>query len=425
MLLLTALGVAPAAQIDPGSASQVAKLTASDGAANNLFGLSVAVSGDTAVVGAHWASPNGAAYVFQRDQGGTGAWGQVTRLIPSDADYFGARVAISGDTIVVSGSDSDSEIGSAYLFYRNQGGADAWGQVAKLVASDGARNDDFGSAVAIAGDTVVIGAPKADLPGAFDQGAVYVFYRNQGGTNAWGQAAKLTAVDAAGQDHFGHAAAIDGDVVVVSADQDDVGFENNQGAAYVFYRNQGGADAWGQVAKLVASDGAEDDYFGNSVSISGDLAIVGAEYAHVSGHEHQGAAYLYQRNQGGLDVWGQVKKLTAADGYEYDHFGNAVAIDGDMVAVGAYYAYVGANWNQGVVYLFARDQGGAGTWGQVAELAAADGAAADQFGCSVATRGGLVVAGAWLADVGGNVDQGAAYVFRFGPYRVYLPVLVK
>jgi len=447
---------------------QLTKLTASDAAAGDYFGASVAISGDIIVVGAYGDDDNGAdsgsAYVFERNQGGSDNWGQLTKLTPSDAaagDYFGASVAISGDTIVVGArydDDNGADSGSAYVFARNQGGADNWGQLSKLTASDGAADDWFAFPVAISGDTLVVGAPGDDdngsqsgsayvfeLPcdnlgevkketasdgaagdyfgysvsisgdtlvvGAFaddaSQGSAYVFKRNQGGADNWGQLTKLTASDGAADDWFGYSVAICGDTLVVGAyDDDDNG--DNAGSAYVFERNQGGADNWGQLKKLTASDAAAGDYFGVSVAICGDTLVVGAYRDDDNGIE-SGSAYVFARNQGGSDNWGQLTKLTASDGAADDFFGVSVAISSDTLVVGAY----GDDDNgssSGSAYIFERNQGGADNWGQLTKLTAADGAADDFFGVSVAICGDTLVVGADGDDDNGS-ESGSAYLF--------------
>ena len=164
--------------------TEVRKLLASDAQASDLFGVSVAVSGDTAVVGAlqedDGGADAGAAYVFRRDQGGTDNWGEVTKLTASDAqasDQFGYRVAVSGDTAVVGAWAEDAggvNAGAAYVFRRDEGGADNWGQVTKLTASDAQAGDAFGNSVAVSGDTAIVGAPLEDAEGS-DVGAAYVF----------------------------------------------------------------------------------------------------------------------------------------------------------------------------------------------------------------------------------------------------------
>jgi uncharacterized repeat protein (TIGR01451 family) len=262
---------------------------------------------------------------------------QVAKLTASDAaenSYFGWSVAISGDTLVVGAIYKASQAGAAYVFERNQGGADAWGRVTKLTASDGAPSSDFGYSVALSDDTLVVGAYNAD-----DAGAAYVFERNRNGADAWGEVAKLTASDGAALDEFGGSVALSGDTLVVGAPEK----ASWAGAAYVFARNQDGADAWGEVKKLTSSDGATDDCFGGSVALSGDTLVAGAW-----DNEHAGAAYVFARNQNGTDAWGEVTKLTASDGATGDHFGYSVALSHDTLVVGAHRKASGA----GAAYVF-------------------------------------------------------------------------
>jgi spore coat protein U-like protein len=279
--------------------TQTKKITASDADADDMFGVSVSISGDMVVVGADGDDENdpwsGAAYIFYRDQGGTDNWGQVTKITASDGasgDRFGISVSINGDMVVVGALKSDGNIsnsGAAYIFYRDQGGTDNWGQVQKIIASDGAAWDYFGIRVSINGGTVVVGAAGDDDNGD-GSGAAYIFYRDQGGTDNWGQVTKITASDGAAGDYFGRSVSINGDTVVVGADGDD---DNGimSGAAYIFYRDQGGTDNWGQVQKIIASDGAALDYFGWSISINGGTVVVGAPSTF--GYTNSGAAYIF------------------------------------------------------------------------------------------------------------------------------------
>jgi hypothetical protein len=415
-LVIDTAGAAYPLIVDPLLHGEVAKLTASDAEDEDLFGFSVAISGDTVVAGAPWEGgagyKRGAAYVFERNQDGADSWGQVTKLTASDAedeDIFGDSVAISGDTVVVGATVEDgggTDRGAAYVFERNRYGADSWGQVKKMTASDAEDGDRFGSSVSISGDTIVVGAYLEDGAGS-RRGAAYLFARNQGGADNWGQVTKLTASDAEDDDNFGFSVAISGDTVVVGAYSED-GAGTERGAAYVFARNQGGADNWGQVQKLTASDAADPHYFGYSVAISGDTIVVGA-YLDDGAGTHRGAAYVFERNRGGADNWGQVTKLTASDAEDNDVFGTSVAISGDTVAVGAW-SEDGEGAERGAAYLFARNEGGADSWGQVAKLTASDAEDGDRFGRSVAINGNTVVAGAFWEDGMGN-NRGAAYLF--------------
>ncbi|MCB0112910.1 MAG: FG-GAP repeat protein, partial [Caldilineaceae bacterium] len=299
--------------------------------------------------------------------------GQVTNLQAADPQnfaYFGQAASLSGDTLVIGAplaGSSTPETGAAYVFQRNQGGADNWGQVTKLTAADAEEADYFGHAVSISGDTIVVGAYEEDSqgPGA---GAVYIFQRNQGGANNWGQVTKITAADAEDADYFGYAVHLDGDTLIVGAPLKDGTPTINSsgvdiGAAYVFQRNQGGPDNWGQVTRLTAADAQDTDTFGLAVGIHGDTIAVGA-HQEDSGGEDAGAVYIFQRNQGGVDNWGQVTKILAADAQPLDYFGYAVSIHGDTLAVGVY-SEGNAAPGSAAAYIFERNQGGANNWGQV------------------------------------------------------------
>ena len=402
--------------IDP-SFSEVRQLTASDGAAGDVFGHSVAIYADTVIVGAFQDITDnigqGSAYIFERSQGGDNNWSEVKKLfVPGGerSSFFGISVAIYKDTAIVGSSQDNLAQGAVYIYERNQGGPNNWGQVKKLTSADGLRGDIFGNSVAIYEDTAIVGAPDdttvLDSEIISDHGSAYIFGRNQGGANNWGEVKKLTASDAASFDRLGVTAAIYEDTVIVGA----TGDNNFQGSAYIFGRNQGGANNWGEVKKLTASDGAGDDTFGGSVTIYEDTVIVGAYFDDIGSKLFQGSAYIFERNQGGADNWGEVKHLTASDGAANDTFGRSVAIYEDTAIVGA-----SRSLFNGVApssaYVFGRNQGGANNWGEVEKLTASDGATFDQFGVSAAIYEDTVIIGADTNDIGNNVNQGSAYVF--------------
>ena len=397
--------------------SSLLKLVPNDPVDNGSFGLSVALSGDYALVGApgvdEGGTNSGAAYLFLQSQGGLDGWGQIKKLIASDAeadDVFGVSVAISGDYALVGAEGEDgagSERGAAYLFYRNQGGADNWGEVKKLVASDTGNEDMFGYSVAIDGDYLVVGADGEDGAGT-TRGAAYLFYRDQGSADNWGQLFKLTADDAADNNRFGYRVDIKGDFVLVGSPYS-AGAGTNRGAAYLFYRNEGGADNWGQFRKILPSDPADDVWFGSALSIDGDLLVIGSAWDD-SGGTNRGAAYLFGRNQGGADNWGQIKKIAASDAQNDDFFGFDVKVDGVYILAGALFSG-GGGTERGQVYLFSKNEGGTDNWGQVQRLRASDGANQDWFGSSIALDGLYLLAGATGED-GSGTNRGAVYVFR-------------
>jgi len=384
-----------------------AKLAASDGAAGDYFGVSVAVSGDTAVVGAEGDEDNGyysgSAYVFRYDGSD---WVEEAKLTASDGaanDSFGYSVAVSGDTAVAGASkdytDDDTGFwlyhGSAYVFRYD--GSD-WVEEAKLTASDRAWFHYFGVSVAVSGDTAVVGA-EGDEDNGYHSGSAYVF-RYDG--SDWVEEAKLTASDGASFDYFGRSVAVSGDTAVVGAQY----YRANgwdSGSAYVFRYD--GSD-WVEEAKLTASDGAAGDRFGAPVAISGDTAVVGAHYDDDNGSD-SGSAYVFRYD--GSD-WVEEAKLTASDGAVRDYFGRSVAVSGDTAVVGSFFDDDhGAE--SGSAYLFRYD---GSDWVEEVKLTASDGAVRDYFGRSVAVSGDTAVVGAEGDDDNGS-GSGSAYVFRFIP----------
>jgi hypothetical protein len=268
---------------------------------------------------------------------------QHTKLRASDgvaSDFFGVAVALSGDTALVGASGDDdraSGSGSVYVFVLV---GTAWTQQAKLHASDAAANDNFGQSMALSGDTVVIGAPYDDDGGIYDSGSVYVFVRNS--TLSWTQQAKLHASDAAANDNFGQSMALSGDTAVIGAPYDDDGGIYDSGSVYVFVRNS--TSSWTQQAKLRASNGATYDAtyesFGVSVALSGDMAIVGASRQMQS--VSSGSAYVFERN--GTSSWTQRVKLQVQASYAIpgSEFGHAVALSGDIAIVGQPFSHEGS-----------------------------------------------------------------------------------
>jgi len=371
------------------------KLTGSYCAAGDRFGYSVAVSGETAVVGAYGDDGyRGSAYVFEK---GSSGWVQKAWLMASDGvagDYFGHSVAISGDTVVVGADGDDINKGSAYVFVKSAGGWPYYSiETAKLTAgAGGATGDLFGYSVAISGGTVVVGAYGDDDHGSWS-GSAYVFHKLASG---WAQGyliVKLTAGDGAAHDYFGTSVAISGDTVGVGADGDDI----NKGSVYVFEKTSSG---WSQVVKLMASDRVAEDDFGTSVAISGDTLVVGAW----GDDGYRGSAYVFMKTVGGWAFAYQIAKLRASDGAAGHRFGSSVAISGDRVVVGAY----GDDSFKGSAYVFEKPKGGWTDMSETSKLTADDGVADDLFGISVSIDGDTAVVG---AD-GDDGCKGSAYVFK-------------
>ncbi len=361
-------------EIDPLMWLTQARLVASDGANLDTFGSSVALSGDTALVGAYFKNNGtGAAYAFVRS--GT-TWSEQHKLVAPDAaadDYFGRSTTLSGDTALVGASAKNTETGAAYVFVRS---GSTWTEQQKLGASDGASGDQFGYASALSGDVALVGAFGKNN----ETGAAYVFVRS--GTT-WTEQEKLSPSDGASNDRLGSSVALSGDTALVGASRKN----SSTGAAYVFVRS---GTTWTEQQKLVASDAATDDYFGQSVALSGDTALIAA-----SGNSSTtGAAYVFVRSG---TTWTEQQKLVASDGATGDWFGGSAALWGDTALIGAYRrtGYPGA------AYVFVRS---GATWTEQQKLVAIDAAAGDYFGYSAAVSGDTALIGAITKN------SGAAYV---------------
>lgn len=378
------------------------KILAEDGAAEDFFGFSVAISGDTAVVGAYKAGDEangvdaGAAYVFTRSGD---LWQQQGKLTAHDGqpgDTLGGNVAISGNTAIAGaiGHDANGDnAGAVYVFERQR---NAWQQSAKLMPSDSGAGDAFGQSVAIFGDTMVIGAPHDDDRGD-GSGSVYVFVR--AGSN-WEQKAKLKATDGSAGDLFGISVSLTHNTILIGADLNDE-TATDAGAAYVFVQNGG---EWVQQAKLMASDGAETDIFGVRVALFENTALISARRDdHEGAGVDAGSAYVFTRVG---TKWSEQAKLIASDSSADDRFGRDVALIEDTALIGAMHQDEQGE-NSGALYVFKRD----GTsWHQLTKLTAEDGAPGDLLGWSVATSQSKVLVGVARSDDHG-LDAGAAYIF--------------
>ena len=301
-----------------------AKLTASDGDAGDWFGRSVSLSGDYALIGAigddDAGRMSGSAYIFRRE--GVD-WIEEAKLTASDAargDHFGGSVSLSGGYALI-GAPLDDDEGSANIFRRE---GTVWIEEAKISASDGEEGDHFGGSVSLSGDYALIGAYGDDDAGS-SSGSAYIF-RHEG--MEWIEEAKLTASDGAEDDEFGRSLSLSGDYALIGAwGDDDAG--SSSGSAYIF-RHEG--MEWIEKARLTASDGASGDNFGTSVSLSGNYALIGA-YRDDDAGSDSGSAYVF-RLEG--TEWIKEAKLTAGDGAAEDWFGWSVSLSGDYALIGAY-----------------------------------------------------------------------------------------
>ncbi len=374
-------------------------LVPSDGANYDSYGTSIAIDGNRAVIGASYADSGGddrgQAYVRYKDQGGTDNWGEVKVLTASDGadgDLFGYSVAISGDYIVVGACGSISGQGQAYVFYKDQGGTDNWGQVKILTEPD---TSFFGDSVTIDGANIIVGTA------GFDSGKAYIFNRNYGGADNWGKIKTLIPSEVTDSDYYGNTVALKGEYAFVSAPVADSAGALNCGKVFIYKKDLGGIDNWGELKIVKASNPELDTQFGQAVSLFGDMALIGSSSEQ---------AYILSKDLGGIDNWGELKRLTPSDGSNDDRFGESVSIYADYAVVGSWRADAGGSDN-GQAYVFGKDSGGIGNWGEMEILKASDSSPSDYFGYAVATNGSDVVIGAESAKAGSM--SGKAYMYQW------------
>ncbi len=359
----------------------------------------------------------------------TSEWSQVVSfttgtLIPSaivaaisatdgtSGDYFGVATALSsnGNTLVVGASNKNingnSAQGAAYIFTKVNG---TWTQQTELIAADGGMNNYYGRAVAInaAGTVVAIGAYGKTVNGNSNQGAVYVYSLIAG---VWTLQAEITAIDGSTLSTFGNSLSFDstGTIMAIGSALKTVGANGLQGTVYIYTESAG---VWNQTAEIVASNGANSDYFGICVSLNaaGNILAIGAYNKTIGSNAGQGATYVYVETNG---AWAQQAELTAIDGVAGDNFGISVQLNGTgtVLVVGAYTKANGANTSQGAAYVFAYS---GGSWAQQSKLLSSDGAVNDWFGQAVAINaaGTIIAIGAMGKVFNGHVNFGAAYIF--------------
>ena len=389
------------------------KIIADDGKAGDLFGWATDVDNGTLVVGA-WRSDDfgansGSAYVYELSTEPPVRWQMTAKLVANDeaaGDFFGFSVAISENTIVVGSflnDENGKDSGAAYIFERNAGGPNQWGQVAKLIASDGEADDFFGRDVTIDGDRVFVGADGDDDVG-MDAGAVYLFERNQGGPDAWEEVTKIVAEDGEVEDRFGYALDVDGDTLAVGAYLDDDAAEN-AGSVYVFTPHSAERNAWVQTSKLLPSSPTTSDFFGFSLDLNNNDLIVGAYLHNISG-----AITIYERKEG---AWEEVSGFT--DFVDRSHFfGWSVSIDGDFAAAGI--PRTGHN-NPGGISLFRRTNDELQPWTLFDNIdlfsnrIITEPIEFDEFGISVSIEGEKLFIGAHRDDEK-TTDAGAVYAYH-------------
>lgn len=399
-------------------------LTAPDVTKYDKFGTDMALDGDHLVIGATDIDPTDitiqhkVAYLFGRNQGGKNQWGLVKKLRADDDDTdnaFGEALAIRGDLLAVGAAtatiQNNGRQGAVYLFTRTAAAAnqpEQWKLLKKLIADDGTANAWFGIAVALDHETLAVGAWGADVGDHKEQGAVYLFARNQGGQDAWGLVQKVVSADGQADDQFGAHIALHNDRLAVSATDATMNGYYQQGAVYLFQRTTAQTTPWQQIAKVGTDQQFSPWHFSQSVAVSDQLLVAGDP----EGKQGPGTVYLFGPPAPGATTWSKLAKLNAQRGEIWDQFGATVAIDADRIAIGAYQDSKQNN-QQGSVSLFARNAQNPTQWETSAKLTSTDGAANDWFGWNVAISGNTIAVVAQSAEVDPEKTiQGKVYLFE-------------
>jgi FG-GAP repeat len=361
-------------------------LTAPDGVSGDRFGVATAVSGDTAVIGANLrGTRRGAAYVYVRT---AGVWKYLQTLTASDAkvdDYYGTSVAIDGDYLAVSSPNKAASKGAVYVYARTNS---EWNFQQKLTVIDPSTYSSLGYSISISGDSLLV---SADAQGK-NRGSAYVFRRTG---DVWNQEQKIVPKDAVADDSFSWSLAISGNSAIIGAQ----GQNKSLGAAYLFTRT---GSVWTQQQKFLASDGAAGNFYGYSVSISGDTIAIGAH-----GHNSlEGIVYVYTKN-GANWIETRVQPL---DFKKCSVFGTTVSLDGDTLLVGGRDAKT-AGW----AWAFQRD---GLNWVQQAKFSRPDSFGQDHFGQALSIKGSTAIFG----SEGASNNRGDASVVTFTPNRLTLSI---
>lgn len=368
------------------------------------LGLDVAVYGNLVLVGAPngGVRPNnsGIAILFEFDDS-VDTYTEIKRFYRNDGndyDYFGESVDFENDFIFIGAPGADdygNDSGRVYIYSRNTGGSGNWGLLKTLKGSDTNQYDQFGESIQIDGDLVLIGSPDRD----FDvPGAAYLFSRNIGGSNNWGEIKKIVPAVTTDIKSFGQSVDLNNGLAIIGAVQP---FSTQLGSAYIFSENEGGLGNWGEVRKLNASDGDGGDNYAMSVSISGDFAIVGAP-RHDLPLDNSGGAYIYERHNGGSNNWGELKKINFSNVVRWDYMGQSVLMRNDLAFIGT--------WGAEKVYALQKDEGGLNNWGESQLIMGQD--QNNTFGRSIDYNGEDLIIGAPYDDLNGS---GSAFIFDYNP----------
>ncbi|GAB4289324.1 MAG: hypothetical protein Kow0068_14940 [Marinilabiliales bacterium] len=330
-----------------------AKLLTSDGLGSDEFGYYVSIKGDYVAVGAPGDNGIGSVYVYKKPVSGWSGSAnyEIAKLTPSNGssgDLFGRSIAMDDSTIYVSAYGYNSYEGAVYIFNKPSGEWASANEDAIITSSVGQAGDDFGKSIAIYDSILVIGAYQDDYSTFTNCGSVYIYNRPQ---NGWITTSnydfKITAFDKQSDDNFGRSVAIFDSTIVVGA----YGVSTNTGVVYLYQYNSSQND-WLYQGKLIPSDADQDDYFGISVAIENDIVVVGAYNQQNGSNTGVGSAYIFEKPQTGWQDMNETQKITALDNDAGDNFGISVDISNQIIGVGAYNDDESGS-NSGAAYWFA------------------------------------------------------------------------
>jgi len=375
---------------------ELKEITASDGYNGNVFGYSAALSGSYAAVAAHSDGLAGAVYILGKNQGGTDQWGEVKKFKSNDItnyDEFGTSVDLEGNTVVVGaiGEDLDaaggnkiSYAGAAYVFRKDFGGPDNWGQVKKLVPDIRYETAFVGKSVSIYDTIIVVGAKMNDY-----SGEAYIFTQNTGGAENWGLVKTLTGSNPVTDNMFGFSVKVQDTIIVVGAP----GENNDQGAVYIFTMNTGGPGNWGEYLRITSDDPVDDAEFGSSVDLENDKLVVGAPGIHT--------VYVFHRNLGGENNWGLVKKIGTQN--PQWGFGIDVGISGENILVGDH------SHNGGRASFFSQHAGGMNNYGFMGDFSDFS---VNYYSKSLDISGDIAIIGS--QEISNPTGEGKAWIYGTG-----------
>ncbi|WP_178989585.1 T9SS type A sorting domain-containing protein [Winogradskyella schleiferi] len=401
---------------------QTQKIVPDDRSQSQQFGSDVDIDGNFAVVGMLPSANETNVYIFEND--GSGNWIQVQKLESPDYnqfDHFGYSVAISGDYIFVGawGEDRDATnsnflqaAGAVYVFQKQPSGL--FDFVQKIVASDRETLNAFGYTVAVDGDYALVSPVRHDYDETGnnfldDAGAAYIFELDSGGT--WNEVQKIVASDRAAFDYFGQLAiAVNGNYIAIGSygeDEDENGTNLILSAGSAYIFERGTNGIWSETQKIVASDRSQGVFFGWSIGVNGNQVVVGSN----QDNEFRGAAYTFERNANG--IWNQTQKLIASNAFPGDRFGQDVDIDGNRIVVGSHLKHIGSQGDDGAAYIF---EDKAGVWTETAFIYDAFYKSSEYFGFTVAISGDFAFVGAYGDEEDENEENnlngaGAAFMF--------------